>query len=88
MAWEPPKKYKPDPSIPGSLIHGSPQVGTPIFDMVVYWQWTHYWWENKTSDQAWTDLHMSPANARKAIDQKVVPPEIYKKVLVERAQEA
>jgi hypothetical protein len=81
FAWQPPENYEPDPSIPGVLIHGSPGVGTPLFDMVVYWQWTHYWWKNKTIDTAWADLHMSPANARKAIDQKIVPLEIYEKVL-------
>jgi hypothetical protein len=80
MAWTPPDNYQPDPSIPGSLVHGSPTAGTPMSDMTIYWQWRHYWWENKTLERAWADLHMSPANARKAIDLRIVPLEIYEKV--------
>ncbi len=88
MPWTPPKKYQPDPTIPGALIHASPQTGTPLFDMVVYWQWTHYWWKNKTIDDAWEHLHMSPSNARKAIDQRIVPPEIYDRVEERALEEA
>lgn len=81
MAWTKPDTYQPKPEIPGALIHGSPPIGTPLFDMVVYWQWTRYWWKNKSIDQAWVELHMSPANARKGIDERIVPLEIYDRVL-------
>jgi hypothetical protein len=85
-AWSPPAKYEPLPDLDEKLRHESPPVGSALFDMVVFRQWTHYWWKNKTDAQAWQDLHMSPANARKAIDTRIVPPEIYPLVL-KRAQE-
>jgi hypothetical protein len=72
MPWKPPTKYDPAPDIPDRLIHGSPPVGSALFDMVVYWQWTHYWWHEKSIEEAWNDLRMSPSNAGKAIDQRIV----------------
>ena len=62
------------------LIHSSPAPGSALFDMVMFRQWTYYWWQNKTIEDAWRDLHMSPANARRAIDSKIVPLEIYDSV--------
>lgn len=87
MPWSPPDNYVPLPDLDEKLRHESPPVGTALFDMVVFRQWTHYWWKNKTDDEAWKDLHMSPVNARKAIDQRIVPVEIYDKVL-DRARSA
>jgi hypothetical protein len=82
MAWQPPQNYQPDPNLDQTLIHASPAPGSALFDMVMFRQWTHYWWRNKTIDEAWEDLRMSPPNARRAIDAKIVPLEIY-----ERARE-
>lgn len=86
MSWTPPKNYQPDPKVPGIFLHESPPVGSAQFDLTVYWQWTRYWWQNKTIDEAWHDLRMSPVNARKGIDDRIVPLEIYDRAL-ERARD-
>ena len=88
MALTPSATYTPKTGYPEALSTlSAPKIGSADFDMVVYWQWTRHWWKNKTHDEAWIDLRMSPANARKAIEDRIVPPEIYDKVLA-RSKEA
>jgi hypothetical protein len=86
MPWQPPATYQPDPNLDQILIHSSPGSGSALFDMVMYRQWTHYSWQNKTIEDAWQHLHMGPSNARRAIDTRIVPLEIYDRV-VERARQ-
>jgi hypothetical protein len=86
MAWTPPQNYQPKAGYPEALSQQAPQAGSALFDMTMYWMWTRQWWKNKTHEQAWQDLHLSPDNARKAIDQQIVPPEIYDEVLARAEQ--
>jgi hypothetical protein len=86
MAWSPPANYVREPNLTRSCAI-QPAVGTALFDMVLFRQWTHYWCEEQERRGRSEHLHMSPVNAPKAIDQHIVPPEIYAKV-VEPAQMA
>lgn len=75
--WQPPKNYEPKLDLSETLKSASPPMHTPMFDMVVYWDWrTRPIWR-KTIKQAWDDLHMTPEHAREAIDQQIVPAEVY-----------
>ena len=88
MPWQAPAKYEPMDNLGGYLRGLSPKMDTSELDMVIYWQWTHAtlpkW--RKTPGDAWAHLNMTPANARDAIDKKIVPMEIYDLVL-QRAEE-
>ena len=85
MAFTEPANYQPREDLEQLLVNSGPAPGSALFDMVMYRQWTRYWWKNKTSEKAWEDLHMSPANARVAIDTRIAPLSIYPQVL-ERAK--
>jgi hypothetical protein len=77
--WQPPSNYQPDPNLEAILKTTSPKLNTPLFDMVVYWDWrTRPLWR-KTIKQAWDNLGMTPEHAREAIDQQLVLTEIYDK---------
>ena len=81
MAWTPPTNYQPKPGYPDVLSHISPSpLNSALGHMFLYWQWTRHWSPNKSSNEAWNDLHISPDFARKAIDEKVAPPEIFPKL--------
>lgn len=86
-SWEPPTDYKPMPGLGAYLKSISPRMNTAEMDMVIYWDWrTRPLWR-KTVDQAWRDLGMTPQHARDALARKIVPMEIYDRV-VARAMEA
>jgi hypothetical protein len=75
--WRPPADYKPQDNLEALLKGTSPALTTPLFDMVVYWDWrTRPVWR-KTIKQAWDDLRMTPEHARDAIDQRIVLAEVY-----------
>lgn len=88
MPWHQPIDYKPREDLKNYLEFLSPKMHTPEIDMVIYWQWVHRSLPafRKTPEKAWSDLHMTPENARLAIDRKIVPLEIYERAL-ERALE-
>ena len=86
MTFEVPADYKPLDGLDQLLVNSSPPAGSALSDMVVYRQWTRYSWKKKSVQEAWDHLNMSPRNARRAIDSRIVPLEIYPQVLA-RAQE-
>ena len=74
----PASEYEPRGDLTRYLLTlASPKVGSSEFDMVVYWQWVHASPSPRPIDQAWSDLHMTPANAGDAIGKRIVPLEIY-----------
>ena len=85
MAWQPPENYQPRPDLDTFLKQGSPPVGSALFKMVDYWQRRHPP-ESATIDEAWAGIQpVTKAQAQEAIDQRIVPQELYAKVLA-RAQ--
>ena len=79
MPWTPPEDYEPRPDLGPYLLSISPRLNTPEFDMVIYWQWVHAnpRPRRRRPAQAWRALNMAPAHARGAIDEAIVPLEIY-----------
>lgn len=72
MSWTPPEDYKPMPNVSVHLLTVlTPRVGTAEFKMVV--MVTH----NKTPQ----DVGLTVAQARKAIDERIVPTGLYPAVL-------
>jgi len=88
MAWQEPNNYTPRDDLESYLLGLSPKINTAELDMVVYWQWVHETLPafRKSPTKAWNDLHMTPPHARDAIDERIVPMEIYDLAL-KRAQE-
>ncbi|MEM9148132.1 MAG: hypothetical protein AAGC57_18335 [Pseudomonadota bacterium] len=72
MPWTPPDDYKPMPGVSVHLLSTlTPKVGTAEFKMVV--MVTH----NKTP----AEVGLTPAQARTAIDEQIVPTGLYPSVL-------
>lgn len=71
MSWTPPEDYTPIPGVSAYLLTLTPKVGTAEFKLVV--MVTH----NKTP----TEVGMTPAQAQKAIDERIVPTGLYPSVL-------
>lgn len=81
MPWTPPNPYKPRPDIVTFLRQANPQVDTALFKMVDYVQ-RRSWPLNKSIDEAWQGIQpVTPAKARTAIEEKIVPEEIYDRML-------
>lgn len=80
MPWTEPEDYKPRADLVTYLRHVTPQGGTGLFKMVDYVQ-KRSWPDNMSPDDALKSTHITPALAREAIDQRIVPMEIYKAVL-------
>lgn len=82
-AWKPPETYKPMPNLKAFLKGpAGARMHSGLFQMVVYLQWrTSPGSSRRSVEEAWKDLRMTKKQAREAIDEKVVLPEVYELVL-------
>lgn len=85
MAWNPPANYAPKTGFPKGLANiVAPSMSNGEVEMVAYWGRRQ---QGQSIDDAWASITISPKHARDAIDGKIVPPEIYDRVLAKALQD-
>ena len=80
MPWNPPENYSPKDGLEQILVNAStPSLTSPEASMLAYVTRRRAP-QHMDVESAWAAIHVSPDHARKLIDAKMVPMEIYEKV--------